>query len=124
MPQRSFRPGIRKTSLDFPGGRIPANTSTESAIRKIIQRELHIEADDILDLKAINTYGWAINSSFSNQRLFGFVAKIRETIEFKGIQKPSFFPVSSDGMLALLNALDCLQCRAVMLEWILNNNVS
>jgi hypothetical protein len=85
----------------------------EAAI-SILKRELGVEVTSITQLIALNPEGWAINSSFSNQKLYGFVAHI-------AAGSPSFttaiYPADSAGVHQLLCELTCLQCRSVLLEW-------
>ena len=117
LPSPSYRPGIAQVSLDFPGGRIPPNTAPETAAQGILGRELDLTPEQILDLTPLNDQGWPVNSSFSNQRLFGFVAEIDvqpETLS-PGLLT---YPCTEAGIATLLTELTCLQCRAVLLEWL------
>lgn len=47
-----------------------------AAALKELKRELGIEAAAITQLIPLNIQGWAVNSSFSSQRLHGFVVYI------------------------------------------------
>jgi len=76
LPKPAYRPGVGKTTLDFPGGRVLPEQTTIEAAKIILQRELDIEESDIIRLKTLNQTGWEINSSFSNQKLFGFVVEL------------------------------------------------
>ncbi|MCC5898726.1 MAG: NUDIX domain-containing protein [Phormidium sp. BM_Day4_Bin.17] len=117
LPPPSYRPGIAQASLDFPGGRIPPDTSPQAAAQAIVSRELNLVPEQILDLTPLNDQGWPINSSFSNQRLFGFMAEVDlqpETLSRDLLT----YPCSEAGIAALLTELTCLQCRAVLLEWL------
>ena len=114
LPRPQFRPGLGRATLDLPGGRLPANQTPLSAASAILARELGLPYGAITTLRPINQQGWAINSSFSNQLLFGVVAWIdpawpptlpHETLSFDRV-----------GLRALLDRLECLQCRAVALE--------
>ncbi|NER79727.1 MAG: NUDIX hydrolase [Leptolyngbya sp. SIO1D8] len=115
LPKPMYRPGVGQATLDFPGGRIGLGTTPSDAAMQILQRELGISASAVDMLQALNSEGWPINSSFSNQRLYGFVAELRaETVPSVQCQR---FPKNAAGMAALSQALICLQCRAVLREW-------
>lgn len=116
FPSPSYRPGIGQVTLDFPGGRVPEGQTPEQAAIATLQRELGIELAAITQLTPLNRQGWAVNSSFSNQNLYGFVAQIRDDLDLPRVA--STYPVSSTGVQHLLQELSCLQCRAVLLEWI------
>ena len=81
MPKPSYRAGIGRITLDFSGGRVPAGESPQLAAIATLKRELGIEASAIAQLIPLNTEGWAVNSSFSNQKLFGFVAHIEPKVK-------------------------------------------
>lgn len=67
-------------TLDFPGGRVPSTAEKPliDLVLAILQRELNIpdisNVNDsvIAPMESLNEIGWSVNSSFSNQRLFGF----------------------------------------------------
>lgn len=81
LPKPAYRPGLGRTTLDFPGGRVLPEQKAVDAVPQILKRELGIEESDITSIHPLNQTGWAINSSFSNQKLYGFVAEINsETI--------------------------------------------
>jgi len=115
LPEPMYRPGIGKATLDFPGGRIDADQTPQQAAIAILHRELAVDHGAIATLTALNTEGWPINSSFSNQRLYGYVA------ELSADWVPSVpclrYRVDAEGLADLSHALVCLQCRAVLREW-------
>jgi hypothetical protein len=76
LPPASYRPGVGRVTLDFPRGRRLEGQRPEEAAISILKRELGVEVTSITQLIALNAEGWAINSSFSNQKLYGFVAHI------------------------------------------------
>jgi len=117
LPAPSYRPGVGHVTLDFPGGRVVEGQKPEQAAIAILKRELDIEFAEILQLIPLNSEGWAINSSFSNQKLFGFVAYINSPKATHSKTTTSTYPTTSDGIQSLLHDLICLQCRAVLLEW-------
>lgn len=118
LPKPSYRPGLGRATLDFPGGRVLPEQTTVDAVSQILRRELGIEESDVTSLNPLNQTGWAINSSFSNQKLYGFVAEISsETTVNPEKLTPTTYPTTAIGVNNLLRDLTCLQCRAVLLEW-------
>ena len=112
---RTFRPGVGESTLDFPGGRVDANSVEETA-QRILLRELDLTADMLQDLELMNNRGWPVDSSFSDQRLFGAVARIRPEAAPQGAVER--FPLTSDGQADLLRELECAQCRLVLLQFL------
>lgn len=121
IPKPSYRAGIGQITLDFSGGRVPAGESPQLAAIATLKRELGIEASAIAQLIPLNTEGWAVNSSFSNQKLFGFVAHIEPKVKLSPELVTVTYPATSDGVKDLFKEITCLQCRAVLLEWVLLN---
>jgi len=117
LPSLSYRPGVGQATLDFPGGRIAEGQSPAEAAIATLQRELGIVPSIITELIALNQQGWAINSSFSNQKLYGFVAHIQEGAPLGSDFIANTYPANSDGIHQLLQEMNCLQCRAVLMEW-------
>lgn len=112
-----FRPGVGQPTYDFPGGRLPDDQTPEQAASVILCRELQIEPTAIARLTPINSTAWLVNSSFSNQKLYGFVAHLYPSVEVPVDRKGPTFEINSAGIQALLAILNCLQCRALALEW-------
>ena len=117
LPPPSYRPGVSQMTLDFPGGRVPEGQTPQEAIPKILKRELGIEVTDIPQLMPLNSQGWAVNSSFSNQKLYGFVANLRDDLNLLPEFVTNTYPTTSEGVKDLLKELICLQCRVILLEW-------
>lgn len=117
LPPPTYRQGLGEKTLDFPGGRIPEGEQAATVVPKILQRELGIIPETISQLTPLNSQGWAVNSSFSNQKLFGFVAELQPTVQIPSNFVGAIYPIYNDGIASLLNSLICLQCRAVLLEW-------
>jgi len=115
LPPETFRPGVDRTTLDFPGGRRPADTDPATAARAILERELAIDTSAVTTLRAVNERPFNVNSSSSDQRLYGFHASI-DASAFEGRDDLEVFDTTGDGLAALLERLDCLQCRALLLE--------
>ncbi|MGK7890672.1 MAG: NUDIX domain-containing protein [Leptolyngbyaceae cyanobacterium] len=117
FPRSSYRPGVGKVTLDFPGGRCPASQSPQEAAIAILQRELGIEETAVTHLMPLNTEGWAINSSFSNQLLHGFVAQLAPDYPLDPDSIEVAYDLTPEGMEELSDRLTCLQCRMVLREW-------
>lgn len=117
LPPPSYRPGVGEHTLDFPGGRVPEGQSPDAVVPIILQRELGIEAEAIISLMPINIKAWAVNSSFSNQKLYGFVAQIQPNLVLSPQFAGATYAANAIGIGELLEVLTCLQCRALLLEW-------
>ncbi|ULP73337.1 hypothetical protein BDGGKGIB_02990 [Nodularia sphaerocarpa UHCC 0038] len=117
LPPPSYRPGVGELTLDFPGGRVGDGESPEVAVSAILLRELGIRENHITKISALNTQGWLVNSSFSNQKLYGFVAEIEPNLEIDPEYIGAIYPINITGVNDLLNHLHCLQCRAVFMQW-------
>jgi len=113
--QRSFRPGIGESTLDFPGGRI-GDQSPEEAARRILSRELGLDPDALRELALLNQRGWPVDSSFSDQRLYGAVARLHP--EASPEDAGERFPLTPEGQARLLRELECAQCRLVLLHFL------
>lgn len=113
----TFRPGTNTETLDFPGGRVPVEDAPITIAPRILERELGIPPTAIQHLQPLNAQGWPVNSSFSNQALFGFVAHLDPTFAVAPGALGPTFAATAIGIQALLQELSCLQCRAVLLEW-------
>ena len=83
----------------------------------ILQRELGIAPHHITQLSVINAQGWAVNSSFSNQKLYGYVAYLSPDLILELPLLGASYAVSRTAIAELLTQLHCLQCRALLLEW-------
>jgi len=112
-----FRPGIKALSLDFPGGRLHANKSKREAVSSILLRELGVPEQKILTITPLNKDKWIINSSFSNQGLWSFVATIDSNHKIPSSRIGARERADITGASALLKKMNCLQCRAVLQEW-------
>jgi hypothetical protein len=91
----------------------------------ILKRELDIDlSTDVIDLKPLNEKsGWLVNSSFSNQELFGFVAVLRDDLKLgTELLHSKTYSVNDMGDIdeLLQNELICLQCRAVLMQYLMN----
>jgi ADP-ribose pyrophosphatase YjhB (NUDIX family) len=117
FPVPMYRPGIAETTLDFPGGRVPAGETPAAAVPAILKRELGVTESAIARIRPLNAIGWAINSSFSNQKIYGFVAELHPDTTVNPEHIGAAYSVEPAGIRNLLKKLTCLQCRALLLEW-------
>jgi hypothetical protein len=118
LPIPSYRPGLKELTLDFPGGRVPEGRNPIDVVPETLQRELDIATEAITKITPINTEGWAVNSSFSNQKLYGFVVNFHANTTVPQEQVGATYPITKEGISSLLKDLTCLQCRALLLEWL------
>jgi hypothetical protein len=124
FPNKQYRPGVKVQTLDFAGGRSSTKASPVEAVNGILKRELGVDLEkDVLELYPLNeNSGWLINSSFSNQMLFGFVAVLRGTSKLDPtlLYSKSYSIDDRNEMNDLLrNELTCVQCRAVLMEYLI-----
>ncbi|RZM82388.1 hypothetical protein [Leptolyngbya iicbica] len=115
LPEPTYRPGVGMATLDFPGGRVPPEQPLDTDARHILHRKLGINPTHCVQLKLLNSDGWPVNSSFSNQRLFGMVAQLAPSGE--PTHPYRHYPNHAHGIEQLAELLTCLQCRAVLREW-------
>ena len=116
LPKPVFRPGIGEATWDFPGGRLTDLALVDQTLRDILQRELALSPTAVLQTRPINPRGWAVNSSFSNQKLYGYWVNIDPDYELNEIEIGAEFEIPQQ-LPQLLNLLSCLQCRALLREW-------
>jgi hypothetical protein len=116
LPPPAFRPGLGRATLDLPGGRIPAAAAPLDAAPAILHRELGVPPAAIRRLRLLAEHGWAINSSFESQLLFGAFAELDPDLALDPAQLYLSLPFSRAGVAELLAQIECLQCRAVLHE--------
>ena len=120
LPPPSYRPGVGHMTLDFPGGRLLEGVLPQTAAIAILTRELGVEAASVTQLTPLSPIGWIVNSSFSNQKLYSFVAQLAPRPELQLAPGALAYSTTPTGIHQLLQELTCLQCRAVFLEWLIN----
>lgn len=113
----TYRPGIGYETVDFPGGRLFPDYAPVDMVPLLLERELGVRSEAIRQVNPINHMRWNINSAFSNQGLWGFIAEIDAQFPIQESFVGARVTADSDGIAALLEKLDCLQCRALLLEW-------
>lgn len=109
LPPEQYRPGIDQITLDFPGGRIDALDPNDAAIRTV-RRELQLDESVQFDVTQITPWPLIVDSAFSNQRVFGYVAVIPDDVIVQNVRS-----YTAD---ELLDSLHCLQCRTFLLEYL------
>ena len=125
LPAPQFRPGLQRSTLDFVGGRRGTDESVVETARRLLTKELNLSSEiiqkhvDFLPLSE-DKEGWPVDSSVSNQALYGAVATLdddaieaQSTWKAQGVISYPFSEIDK-----LLDDLPCLQCRAVLLEWL------
>jgi hypothetical protein len=123
LPKPMFRVGLGEPTLDFAGGRLTTDKTPVSVVPSILQRELDITEEAIISLNPINQIGWSVNSSFSNQKLYGFVAEIDPNWELSIDKLGEIYADTSEDVERLLDDLICLQCRSLLLEFLLKRKL-
>ncbi len=118
LPPKMYRPGLGQSTLDFPGGRLPLGENPEDMIPPILQRELNLSPSAIGTLTVLNPGGWAVNSSFSNQKVYGYLVEIIPTKYQKSNDLAMNYALNPAELEQLLTDLTCLQCRALLLEYL------
>lgn len=118
LPKARYRHGAGGPTADFPGGRHEAQPEAEETARQILQRELDVAPEHVDALHPLNLGGWLVDSSFSNQKVFVFEARISAAISLDPELLESRQPADAGGARAILAKLTCLQCRCALLEWL------
>lgn len=116
LPTPIYRHGVKKFTLDFPGGRIPHDKPPSSAIPDILFRELGVKEDSILHIYSLND-GLFINSSFSNQKLYGFVVHLKKD-SVQANEDIIVYPINQKGIRNLLDEMKCVQCRVLLFDFL------
>ena len=116
LPRPIFRPGIGRATWDFPGGRLGADCDPVDFVPRVLERELNVPAVAIGRPRVINARPWSVDSAFSNQRLWGFSVEIANDFELDAGVVGWRCRSGSAGVAELLGVLECLQCRALLLQ--------
>lgn len=113
----TFRVGIQRSTLDFPGGRLPKGKRPKEIIPLLLDSELGVPTAAIRSTLELNKEKWVIDSAFSNQGLWAYVVEIDKTFIIPEVYIGLTVKANDSGISELLSQLDCLQCRMVLLEW-------
>ena len=117
LPKEYYRHGLGKMTFDFPGGRHDPKLTLEQSAYRILDKELKIKSDCIKSMSILNPHGWNVDSSFSSQKVFAFAAQILDSTKLNHDLIEMTQPADYNGAKAILDKLDCLQCRCALLEW-------
>ena len=118
LPPRTFRPGVSRVTLDLPGGRMTPGEPVADAAARVVVRELGLtDTSAIKSVEQLNGTGWDVDSSTSNQRLYGAVCELSEHALVPPERSGAAYPATEAGLSMLLSDLACLQCREVLREW-------
>lgn len=113
LPEAIYRVGVGRIMLDLPGGRIEDTKETEATIQRILQKELGIVAEQISALRRLNNKPYAVDSSFSSQKLHIFTADIAPG----AVASNSHLSFAVTDIGTLLEKLECGQCRLALHEY-------
>lgn len=116
LPAPQYRPGVGAQTLDFAGGRCARDADQKARAEAILARELGVAREQVETLEPLIETPLAVNSSTSNQRLWGWLAKLKPGVR-PGNADARSFACDAAGVARLYAALDCLQCRVLWLEY-------
>lgn len=115
-----YRPGVQRSTVDFPGGRVQQDGGLRTDALRVLQAELGVRASMVQSLRVLDARGWPVNSSFSNQKLFGCVAVLDDAATLaNGHAEAGHYTLDQQGLQALSSVLDCMQCRTVLFHYLL-----
>ena len=98
LPPTMYRPGVGQLTLDFPGGRVPQKDRPRAAVPSILERELGVPAEAIVSCTSLNEKGWLVNSSFSNQKLYGFVVHLNPSVQLASDRVGEKYALTESGI--------------------------
>jgi hypothetical protein len=115
LPPLTYRVGAGEAMLDFAGGRVGENQTPAEAAVSIVRRELGVASANVVSLRPVTDEPLVVDSAFSTQRLHGFVADIKDDVELpENVRQYSLNKIEH-----LRQQLHCLQCRALLNEFLL-----
>lgn len=115
LPAPQYRVGVGEIMLDFAGSRLASGQTPEAAARAVLRKELGLAPRAITRLQLLTPAPLAVDSSFSSQRLHGYVAHIATGAKLA----PGVQTFAQPNPAALLQALHCGQCRLLLHEYLL-----
>ena len=118
LPQPTYRPGVARVTLDLAGGRFDGSLSKRAAAQEILRREFHLTGAVKARITELNKTGWDVDSSTSNQQLYGVVANVDASTEIPSSRIGASYPATIEGGRSLRDDLTCLQCRATVEAWL------
>jgi hypothetical protein len=108
LGDKQLRPGVGVKTLDFAGGRVDGLEPLEAA-KLCVQREFRL-GDVVFPDPTKLTEPLFVDSAFSTQKVYGFYLEMPENVPLDGARYTA---------KQLAESLVCLQCRAMLLEWML-----
>jgi len=119
LPVPSYRPGVGRVTLDFAGGRLQDPSLVPATAEVIVRREFNLSGADLVAAEVpINPVGWDVDSSTSSQRVYGLALELRDEVVVSDESIGASFPATRLGGRQALRELACVQCRAVLHEWL------
>lgn len=115
LPAPSYRPGIGRCTLDFPGGRIDHTEKSDikTSAQHILLRELNLDESSVARITPMDATGTIVNSSFNSQKLLLARADLFCIDDIaKGVRYHSL-----DDTDRLLRELECLQCSYALMRF-------
>ncbi len=114
-----YRPGVKSYTLDLCGGRrINPNNPLETDAKTIVKRELGIDNDSSFEqMKLLDKDGWNRDSSFSNVKIYVFLATLAPDTVAHSLYQDKQFAADYRGITNLLSRIECMQCRLALREW-------
>jgi hypothetical protein len=123
LPARSYRPGVARATLDFAGGRLENPSLITATAEAVVRREFDLRGDDVVASQApLNPAGWDVDSSTSSQRVYGIALELREDAVVPDDSIGASYLATNLGGREALGDLLCVQCRAVLHEWLERNS--
>ncbi len=119
LPAPSYRPGVARVTLDLAGGRLRHASTIPETAREIVRREFDLPGEEGAAVQSVlNPDGWDVDSSVSTQRLFGVSLELADGVDLPASRVGASYPATPKGGMEALRSLACVQCRAVLSEWV------
>lgn len=109
LGDQQMRPGVEQQTLDFPGGRVNGD-DPKAAAEQCVRREFQLDVNVGLPrLELVFNEPLFVDSAFSNQKVYAYTVDVPEDVALEGTRYTTE---------QLFERLQCLQCRAALLEWV------
>jgi len=110
-------------TLDFAGGRLENPGLIPETAQAIVRREFNLSGGDLVGSQVpVNHVGWDVDSSSSSQRLYGIALELRPEVVVSDESVGASYAATGQGGREALRDLVCVQCRAVLHEWLEGNS--